>query len=105
MGSCDGVENNTMYDYHLIPEHMRESLRRYVDHGIQPGSFMTSILANDFITAAQRADVKNLNALQVYCYTLINEVPRQCWGSYEIVEQWIKTGGRKGRGAVLEEEL
>jgi hypothetical protein len=33
-----------MIDYSTLPEHMQESMRRYIEKGIQPGSFLAAIL-------------------------------------------------------------
>lgn len=79
-----------MYNYSHLPSHMRESMRRYVENHIAPGSFLTAILANDFITAAQCADSVNEHYLFAYAAFLYNELPPTCYGSYEIVREWLR---------------
>jgi hypothetical protein len=44
---------------HPIPEHTAQSLIDYVEHGWQPGSFLTAVLENDLEGAAFRADQQN----------------------------------------------
>jgi len=44
---------------HPIPEHTAQSLIDYVEHGWQPGSFLTAVLENDLGGAAFRADMEN----------------------------------------------
>ena len=44
---------------HYIPEHTAQSMLNYVEHGFQPGSFLTSVLENDLQGAAFRADMEN----------------------------------------------
>lgn len=73
---------------------MKESLigglRRYVEKGIEPGSFLMAVLENNLIESIQKADATNLaNIKEIveYCY---NEIPSDCWGSKEIVKEWIK---------------
>ena len=88
----------------LLPEHMRDGMQLYVDHGIEPGSFMTSVLANDLKQACACAD--DINRYRIfdivsYCY---NYIPSQSWGSYERVEAWIKQGGMLGRNRLLAKE-
>lgn len=71
-----------------IPHHMHDSIRLYLEEGVPPGDFLQSILANDFMGAAGRADIHN--RLQLYAYAcLLFQLPRICWGSYEQVQQWI----------------
>ena len=44
---------------HPIPEHTAQSMIDYVEHGWQPGSFLTAVLENDLEGAAFRADMEN----------------------------------------------
>ncbi len=44
---------------HPIPEHTVQSMIDYVEHGWQPGSFLTAVLENDLEGAAFRADMEN----------------------------------------------
>ena len=46
-------------DWSLIPDYMRGGLRRYLAHGIEPGSFLSAVLRNDLIDACGRADDTN----------------------------------------------
>ena len=67
------------HEYH-IPDRMMEGLKRWIDHGIKPGSFMLAVLTNDLRGAIERADDENL----------YNEAPGGCWGSVEKVADWAK---------------
>lgn len=40
-------------------EQIKESLRLYIEHRIQPGGFLTSVLSNDLFDAVARADYEN----------------------------------------------
>ena len=44
---------------YYIPEHTAQSLIDYVEHGWQPGSFLTAVLENDLEGAAFHADPQN----------------------------------------------
>lgn len=85
-----------MFDYNGLPEHMRDGLKIYVEHGVPPGSFMRSVLSNDLKEACARADHINRRNLWEIVRVLWNEVPSTCWGSLEKVQQWINAGGIKG---------
>ena len=46
-------------DWSLIPEYMIGSLRRYIENGIEPGSFLSAVLCNDLRGACECADDTN----------------------------------------------
>lgn len=49
--------------YEAIPERLRGGILRYVEHGIQPGGFLTAVLMNDLGAATGRADPESLQVL------------------------------------------
>ena len=71
-----------------IPDYMIDGLQRYIDHGIQPGSFLSAVLSNDLREAVGRADDTNIHCLPAYIRWLYNEAPAMCWGSPEAVDSW-----------------
>lgn len=77
-----------------IPDHMRDGLMLYLTDGVQPGQFLTSILANDFVHAASRADLDNQEALWDWTVVL-NNLPIAAWGSPNKVAAWIKGKGMR----------
>lgn len=89
-------------DWTLIPEHMREGLRRYLDDGVPPGSFLHAVLANDLVEAFIRADPVNRGRAGDYAAFLWRHAPANAWGSHEAVAAWIKTGGLNGRSQAEE---
>lgn len=85
-----------MKDYTSIPDHMREGLERYVDDGIPGGSFLMSVLENDFLGVITKADSINKVFFYKWAMVLANEIPVMCWGSRERVDSWIELGGENG---------
>lgn len=85
-----------------IPNHILHDLEAYRigKHPYPHGSFVTAILANDFVTAAGCADSTNQHLLFEYADYLSNRLPRTMWGSYEIVEKEIE----RQRAAALKTE-
>lgn len=73
-----------------IPEHMRCGVQGYIDKGWQPGSFLYAVLCNDLVEAASRADDINKHLLFEWASLLYNEIPRNAWGSPEVVNAWMK---------------
>jgi len=80
-------------DYSLIPEHMRDGIRLYLEHGLMPGSFLRFVLENNLVEAVTHADRINRTHLVEWAKFLYNEMPLDSWGSKEIVEAWSKKGG------------
>ena len=68
---------------------VKESLDRYVSHGIRPGGFLTAVLANDLMQAVGRADEDNQRDLVEICRYVYNHMPYVCHGSYDAVKKWI----------------
>jgi hypothetical protein len=84
-------------DYALVPEHLREGLRRYVETGGGVGNFLTSMIENDLIEAVLKADENSLAGIRDLCIWLYNEAPQQCWGSKQKRLDWQKAGGLQGK--------
>ena len=74
---------------------MKEGVRLYVEQGITPGSFLSSVLANDFTKAVTKADSSNGELLREWALFVLNELPENCWGSWETVRNW-KGSNKKG---------
>lgn len=86
--------NGLPIDYSSLPEHMQDGMRLYLENRIGPGSFLTSVLANDLRGACERADHINRYRLYDIVSWLYNYAPGNSWGSRESVNKWL-TGGQK----------
>jgi len=82
-------------NYELIPEHMREGMRRYLEEGIEPGSFLRAVLENNFVQACAQADSINSAWLFKWAEFLWWEMPGGSWGSPEKVQAWMKSRQEK----------
>lgn len=76
-------------DYSLLPEHMREGAKDYIERGYTPGGFLFSVLANDLVESFAHADATNLFMMSVWADWLVSEAPRNCWGSVAKVNAWL----------------
>lgn len=76
-------------DYSGLPEHMQDGALFYVEHGIEPGSFMSAVICNDLSEACARADDINRYRLFDIVSWFYNEAPGGCWGSREKMAAWI----------------
>ena len=77
-------------DYHLIPQHTKETIDNYANKGWDPGSFVHAVLANDLSGAFGRADIFNRMAMFEIVSYVHNNVPSCVHGSYEVVDSWLK---------------
>lgn len=86
-------------DYSMLPPHMQDGARLYVERGIEPGSFMRAVLENDLYGAASRADSINKEMLFEWVQWMYAEAPGACWGDRVLVDTWIDSGGMEGRAS------
>ena len=87
-------------DTPYIPEHLREGVVEYIEHGHLPGDFLCAVLENDLAQAVGRADEISLRFLpNLVCY-LYNLAPKGAWGSRERVLNWStkKLAGENSAG-------
>ncbi len=80
-------------NYSILPLHMQEGMRLYLEKGIPTGDFLHHILSNNFVAAGYHADETNQKCLWNYCKFLYNEVPKEAWGKEETVWTWMKHHG------------
>ena len=77
-------------NYDLLPEHIREGVRMYVEQGIPPGHFVTAVICGDLFEAFDRADDVNTHRMLDLVRFFYNETPSQCWGSREKMDAWME---------------
>jgi hypothetical protein len=76
-------------NYLLLPPHLRDGLRRYIEYGICPGSFLQAVICNDFEDIMLRGDPISLGALQSIA-RFMSDVPASIKGSKMAMRAWIK---------------
>ncbi len=69
--------------------YLDEGVENYLIHGLHPGGFLTSVLANDLYLAIGRADHWNKNNLPAIVDAVLREAPEISVGSYLRVKDWI----------------
>jgi hypothetical protein len=65
-----------------------EALENYLMHGLEPGGFLTAVLANDLHMAVGRADHWNQDNLPRIVKEVTFKMPSIAWGSYAAVKDW-----------------
>ena len=87
-----------------MSDSVKDSIDLYVKVGCQPGGFLIAVLSNDLREAFARADQENIAAMfeiVKYCW---NEIPSECWGSPEKVNDWLTRDWMAIREAALTEK-
>lgn len=79
----------------VLPEHLRDSLYRYIVTGCPTGGFLQACIDNDLREACGRADENSLRILPVIVAYLYNECPSTCWGFEGAHDAWIETKRKK----------
>jgi hypothetical protein len=94
---------NSFKSYNVDKDYA-DPIYNYLVHGYNPGSFFTSLLANDFMGAVSRSHPGNtIPALKYLVTWIVNELPiGVTHGSYEIVDAWTKLSTEERR-VVLEQ--
>lgn len=75
--------------YYPVSDIILESLERYLEHGIMPGSFLTAVLENNLCEAFGRADSFNTMNMKNIVGYVYNHVPSNAWGSPEKVSNYL----------------
>lgn len=68
-----------------------QSMELWVLYGIDPGSFLKAVLANDLHSAALKTHPANQwQTIVELVKWLLNRAPSECYGSYEKLAEWRK---------------
>mgnify|MGYP005818278279 FL=1 len=65
------------------------SLQKYVEHGIEPGGFLTNVLMNNLFGACTHADPQNAKSLRWIVSWVFSMLPMGCYGSKDNVAWWL----------------
>ena len=94
-----------MIDYSLLPHHIRDGMKMYIENGIIPGHFLQAAIKDKLVESFSRADDTNQKRMFDIANFLYNEMPSTLRGSKTAMldhnkrihdmtiderEQWIK---------------
>ena len=73
-----------------VPKEYADPIYNYLVYGFEPGSFFTSVFANDFMSAMLRSHPANtVEALKTVSGWILNKCPPEAFGSYNKVSAWL----------------
>jgi len=78
-------------DYSKVPGTgiMANGVRRYIEHGYQPGHFLTAVICNNLKEAFARADDTNARLMHDWVKYFYNDIQGNAWGSPEEMKDWM----------------
>lgn len=81
-----------------IPRHTQADLERYIENGEPVGGFLTAVLCNDLMKAAQMADEYNRPVLADIARYIAYYAPLAAYGDFKKMKAWIQMvpGDRTG---------
>lgn len=77
---------------------MVEDIRTYIDHGVDPGNFLSAVICNNLKEAVGRADDADMAALPAFVAFFYNEAPSACWGSLDKMTKYMAAKAVKRTG-------
>lgn len=81
--------NSPYHDFKTGNNWLDESLENYLMHGLEPGGFLTAVLANDLFRAVDRADYWNKTNIHNIVIEIQRVMPILSYGSYDTVNKWV----------------
>lgn len=71
-----------------VPELIFGGIKRFFRYHLEPGAGLNAILSNDLRTTVQYCRNDVLESLRQIMF-LLNDLPSDCWGTQERVNDWI----------------
>ena len=84
------AEHQTLNPDRPIKQDTIDSIMNYVQKGWEPGSFVRAALENNLMLAMGYADSYNRATLFQITQYIYNDIPSNCHGSPEIVEEYLR---------------
>ena len=97
---CYDIEEQRMrqnFESLGLPDYMFGGTWRWINNGIQPGSFLQAVVNNDLHGALCHADDHNINKLKEWMHFFQHVAPSGCWGDRTIARMWRDSGGLQGK--------
>lgn len=77
-------------EYCQVADNLQDGLMMYFEHHILPGRFITACLENNLMNAMGFASEKTWDYIFNVMNFLYTFAPPFCWGTKEIVREWVK---------------
>lgn len=94
------------FKFYKVDEEYSHSIYNYLVYGLEPGSFWTSVFANDFINAMMTSHMANkIPNLKNVARWIYFKMPDPAFGSYDAVNQWLNMPKDERRTVLEKKEL
>ena len=89
-----------------VPRDYVDPMYNYLVYAYSPGSFFTSVLANDFVMAMQSSHPGNtIPALKNLVGWMSYFLPKESWKTYDNVEAWLTSDETYRRDVLVKYDL
>lgn len=82
-------------NWSTLPRHCVPGLKRWLEHGVQPGGFLSAVLCNNFSNVVFKSDQRNAGPLLEYAIFLWHDMPLGSWGSVDRCQAWAAQWDRR----------
>ena len=82
---------------------MVPGIKRYVEHGIMPGGFMTALFSNELTNTFAHADETNTPLIREWVLWVHNEMPGDTVGSRATVQSYASRKQKERHDQLLRE--
>lgn len=73
-----------------VPNHTQATIERYLLKGLEPGGFVSAIIAGDYERALDNADPENRRTFWATAIWIKDHFPTASRGSYDAIDRWMK---------------
>lgn len=73
----------------IVPEHLQEPVRGYVEDGWPPGGFLSAVIDNNLFESFACADEASAAGMRGLVTWFESYAPRGCFGSREARHEWL----------------
>jgi len=68
--------------------YLEDSIKYYIEHGTDPGGFLTAVFNNNLFGAIQKADHFNKQEISTIVLWVFDNLPKISYGNQELVQNW-----------------
>lgn len=73
-----------------VPKHIRAGIVNYIESGVPPDSFLSSLIKNNLNDTCANADYINAAHIHSIVAWFVNYAPPACWGHDKAEEWWLE---------------
>jgi len=85
-----------MFDYDLLPEHIRGGMKLYLEDHVEPGGFLRAVLENDLVGASAKPIILTGRGCLTSLHLFTTKCPRPAGARARQLKSGLKEGKNDG---------